>query len=215
VFHINHFYNHCLEHYVPNSPDKYGKYKTDSLEEISKCFHVEGGASLFEVLGYPSAPPSESAPSESVPPDPVPSAVVPSAPPGRILSAPEVELEALLQQAQTLFEEAQRLTDAVEEADKALATVNATKEEIKKAAVTAIAKKKEDALRTRENLITWETLDEAVVSSQAALAKVEAEALGTDWVAREARKCRVLAWNALVETGIKITNTAIMLRNMP
>ena len=111
--------------------------------------------------------------------------------------------------------------DRVEEANKALATVTAAKEEIKKAADVTIAKKKEDALRSQGNLITWETLDawraidEAVVSSQAALAKVEAEARGTAWRANEARKCRVLAWNDVASIGIKITNTAIMLRNRP
>jgi hypothetical protein len=127
----------------------------------------------------------------------------------------------LLQQIQTLFKEAQRLTDAVEAADKALATVTAAKEEIKKAADAAIAKKKEDALRSQENWITWETLDawraidEAVASSQAAMEKAVAEVRAAQTAASEARKCRVLAWNAVVETGLTITNTAVMLRIMP
>ena len=251
VFHINHFYNHVvehyshlswppMEHYVPPSVLK-AKYKTDSLEEISKCFYVEGGASLFEVLGYPSAPPSEPAPSEPVPPEPAPSAVVPpaSAPsavvppasvppvvppavvspvvvpsaPGRFPSSPEVELEALLQQAQTLFEEAQLAEDRVEEANKALATVNATQEDVKRAADAASAIRD---IRTGVRCLAWEhSADEAVVSSQAALAKVEAEARGTAWRANEARKCRVLAWYDVASIGIKITNTAIMLRNRP
>ena len=228
-----------MRHYVSPSALK-AKYKTDSLEEISKCFYVEGGASLFEVLGYPSAAPSEPAPSESAPSEPAPSEPAPSEPapsepapsesvppvvvpsaPGRFPSPPEVELEALLQQAQTLFEEAQLAEDRVEEANKALATVNATQEDVKRAAVTAVAEKKEDALRSQENWITWETLDawraidEAVASSQAALAKVEAEVRAAQTEAHEARKCRVLAWNALVSVGMTMTNTAIMLRIRP
>lgn len=216
VFHINHFYNHVVDHYVSVSYDKYGKYGTDSLEEISKCFYVEGGASLFEVLGYPSAAPSaaqkEPAPSvvpESVPSESIPSAVpsesIPSHP-GRFLSGPEVELEALLQQAQTLFEEALLAEDRLYAADKALATVNATKEDVKRAVDVASAK------RAALPPDIWE---QAVMSSQAALAKVEAEARGTAWRANEARKCRVLAWYDVASIGIKITNTAIMLRNRP
>jgi hypothetical protein len=127
----------------------------------------------------------------------------------------------LLQQIQTLFEEAQRSTDAVEAAERELATVTAVKEDIKKAAYAAIAKKKEAALRTQETWITWETLDawraidEAVASSQAAMEKAVAEVRAAQTAASEARKCRVLAWNAVVETGLTITNTAIMLRIMP
>jgi len=127
----------------------------------------------------------------------------------------------LLQQIQTLFEEAQRSTDAVEAAERELATVTAAKEDIKKAADAAIAKKKEAALRTRETWITWETLDawraidEAVASSLAAMEKAVAEVRAAQTAASEARKCRVLAWNAVVETGLTITNTAIMLRMRP
>lgn len=245
VFHINHFYNHVVEHYSHLSwpPMRHyvspsvlkAKYKTDSLEEISKCFYVEGGASLFEVLGYPSVAPSESAPSESAlfefafsesaPSEPVPSVVVPPEPapsesvppvvalPGRFPSPPEVELEALLQQAQTLFEEAQLAEDRVEEANKALATVNATQEDVKRAADAAFAIRD---IRTPVRCLAWEhSADKAVASSQAALAKVEAEVRAAQTEAHEARKCRVLAWNDLVSVGMKMTNTAIMLRNRP
>ena len=262
VFHINHFYNHVVEHYSHLSwpPMRHyvspsalkAKYKTDSLEEISKCFYVEGGASLFEVLGYPSAAPSESAPpvvvppapapsesapsepapSESVPPVVHPSAVVPpvvppseSAPsesvppvvvpsaPGRFPSPPEVELEALLQQAQTLFEEAQLAEDRVEEANKVLEAVNATQEDVKRAADAASAIRD---IRTGVRCLAWEhSADEAVVSSQAALAKVEAEVRAAQTEAHEARKYRILAWNDFVSVGMTMTNTAIMLRIRP
>ena len=281
VFHINHFYNHVVEHYSHLSwpPMRHyvspsalkAKYKTDSLEEISKCFYVEGGASLFEVLGYPPAAPSESVPSESalfefafsesapsvvvppvapsesvpsvvvppvvvppvvvptvvvppvvVPPEPAPSesvppvvvppVVVPSAP-GRFPSPPEVELEALLQQAQTLFEEAQLAEDRVEEANKVLEAVNATQEDVKRAADAASAIRD---IRTGVRCLAWEhSADEAVVSSQAALAKVEAEVRAAQTEAHEARKYRILAWNDFVSVGMTMTNTAIMLRIRP
>jgi hypothetical protein len=119
----------------------------------------------------------------------------------------------LLQQAQTLFEEAQLAEDRVEEANKALATVNAIQEDVKRAA---------DAASTIMNMLTpvrclaWErSADEAVVSSQAALAKVEAEVRAAQTAANDARQRRVLAWNDFVSVGMKMTNRAIMIRNRP